>query len=82
MAKTQQIAIRLPADLVAFLDDEVGSEHARSRADVVARALRHEQRRLIAERDVAILAAWRDREDPDHLDSLADHASATPLDID
>ncbi|MGV9747781.1 antitoxin [Rhodococcus zopfii] len=80
MTKTQQIAVRRTRRSRSFLDQEVDSGHARSRA--VAHALRHEQRRLIAERDVAILAAWRDRPDPDDLTSLADQATATSLDLD
>jgi Arc/MetJ-type ribon-helix-helix transcriptional regulator len=54
---SKQIAVRLPDDLVEFVDDVVGSGRERSRAAVVSRALERERRRAIAERDAAILAA-------------------------
>ncbi|MGW6694613.1 YlcI/YnfO family protein [Rhodococcus sp. NPDC054953] len=77
-----QITVRIPTDLVAFLDQEVADHHTKSRADLVTRALRREVRRRNAERDAEILAAWKNREDPDNLDDVAAHASRTPLDID
>ena len=51
-----QIAIRLPDDAVAFVDAQVAEGAARSRADFVWHAIRREQRRLTAERDLRILA--------------------------
>lgn len=72
-----QIAVRLPDDVVAFIDGLVSRGDASSRAQVVARALERERRRLGAERDAAIYAA--DGEDSD-MDALAAHASRTPLD--
>ena len=72
-----QIAIRLPDELVEFLDDLVKSGHATSRAAAVARALERERRRQTAERDAAILA--RSGADPD-MDSLARDAAATAMD--
>ena len=72
-----QIAIRLPDELVEFLDDLVKSGHATSRAAAVARALERERRRQTAERDAAILA--RSGADAD-MDSLAHHAAATAMD--
>lgn len=71
-----QITVRLPDDLVAFVDDLVSRDVAPSRAAVVSRALERERRRKIAERDAAILSASPN--DPD-LDSLAEHASRTSL---
>ncbi|MEA2311070.1 MAG: hypothetical protein QOE28_1038, partial [Solirubrobacteraceae bacterium] len=53
---SKQIAVRLPDDLVAFVDGVVDSGAERSRAAVVTRALERERRRAIAERDAAILA--------------------------
>lgn len=50
-----QIAVRLPDDLVAFLDASVKSGVAPSRAALVARAVEREMRRQRAEGDVAIL---------------------------
>lgn len=71
-----QIAVRLPDELVAFVDDLVQRGQANSRAAVVARALEHEQRRAIAARDAAILA--KAGPEPD-LDELAEFAAHTPM---
>lgn len=74
-----QIAVRLPDEVVAFLDREVSEKRAPSRAAVVLRALEREQRRQIAARDAAILAAT----EPDHdLDALAEYTAKLALDID
>ncbi len=53
---TTQIAVRLPDDIVEFLDGEVSEGRAKSRAQVVVRALEREQRRQLAARDVEILS--------------------------
>lgn len=74
---TRQIAVRLPDDLVAFVDDVVAHGGEASRAAVVRRALERERRRRVAERDAAILARTRDTDD---LDALAEFAATTPLD--
>jgi Arc/MetJ-type ribon-helix-helix transcriptional regulator len=71
-----QIAIRLPDDMVAFIDELVRSGDAGSRAAVVSRALERERRRKVAERDAAILS--RQQPDPD-LDGLAAFSSAVPF---
>jgi antitoxin MazE3 len=52
-----QIAVRLPDEVVHFVDAQVASGAVRSRADFISRAIKREQRRLAAERDVQILAA-------------------------
>lgn len=68
---SKQIAVRLPDELVAFIDGVVESGSERSRAAVVTRALERERRRLIAARDADVLA----KAGPDHeLDALAGHA--------
>jgi Arc/MetJ-type ribon-helix-helix transcriptional regulator len=72
-----QIAVRLPDDLVAFIDDLVTRGDATSRAAVVSRALERERRRRVAERDAAILAIADTDTD---LDSLAEYARATSMD--
>lgn len=72
-----QIAVRLPDDLVAFIDDLVRTGDAGSRAAVVTRALERERRRRIAERDAAILAAAGPDEDAE---ALARHAVYTRMD--
>jgi Arc/MetJ-type ribon-helix-helix transcriptional regulator len=71
-----QIAVRLPEDLVAFIDQLVADGRAPSRAAAVSQALRRERRRELAARDAAILARGGD----DDMDRLAEHAVRTPLD--
>lgn len=56
MVMSTQIAVRLPEEIVAFLDSEVSGGRAKSRAQVVLRALEREQRRQQAARDVEILS--------------------------
>jgi Arc/MetJ-type ribon-helix-helix transcriptional regulator len=66
-----QIAVRLPDDLVAFVDEVVDAGGGRSRAAVVTKALERERRRSVAARDADILAGVG----PDHeLDGLAEYA--------
>jgi Arc/MetJ-type ribon-helix-helix transcriptional regulator len=74
-----QIAVRLPDDVVTFVDEQVSSGAAASRAAVVARALDRERRRVAAERDAAIYAAGVEGHD---LDDLAAWATAQPMDLD
>lgn len=69
---SKQIAVRLPDELVRFVDDIVGSGRERSRAAVVARALERERRRVVAARDAEILAAAEPYPD---LAGLADYAA-------
>lgn len=75
---SKQIAVRLPEDLVTFLDGLVADGRATSRAAAVAHALERERRNEIAARDAAILA--RTKGDADDLDALAHFAAATPMD--
>jgi Arc/MetJ-type ribon-helix-helix transcriptional regulator len=75
---SKQIAVRLPDELVDFVDEIVDSGTARSRAIVVTRALERERRRALAERDARILA--RTGPDPE-LAGLAEHAAGLPRDI-
>ena len=49
-----QIAVRLPDDLVEFLDELVATGRFDSRAAAVTRELKRLQRRLIAEKDAEI----------------------------
>ncbi|MGA7704939.1 MAG: ribbon-helix-helix domain-containing protein [Solirubrobacteraceae bacterium] len=72
---SKQIAVRLPDDLVDFVDERVDAGVGHSRAAVVSRALERERRRVIAARDAEILA--RTGSDPD-LDGLAEHVSSLP----
>ena len=73
-----QIAVRLPDELVEFVDRLVSDGRAPSRAAVVSRALHRELRREAAARDAAILAA-ADQTDDD-MDDLSRHVAHTPLD--
>ncbi len=75
---SKQIAVRLPQDIVDFIDELVRDGQAESRAIVVRRALERERRRAIAARDAEILArAGADAE----MDSLARYAVQAPLDL-
>lgn len=76
---SKQIAVRLPEDLVEFVDRAIDSGAERSRAAFVARALERERRRLIAAHDAAILAGTGS--DPD-LQRLAEHATGLRHDLD
>lgn len=75
---SKQIAVRLPEDMVAFLDDQVSAGQASSRAAVVTRALERERRRAVAARDAQILARLGD--DPD-MDGLARHVAADDIEL-
>ena len=72
----KQLTVRLPVELVEFVDRRVERGDAASRAAVIAAALERERRRVIAERDAAILAA---SPDPEGLDELAAYAARVPL---
>ncbi len=74
-----QIAVRLPDDIVTFLDQRVAAGDAPSRAALVARALERERRRIMAEHDARIYATTPD--DPD-MAAMAEWASKQPMDID
>jgi Arc/MetJ-type ribon-helix-helix transcriptional regulator len=76
---TTQIAVRLPDEIVAYLDQQVASGDAPSRAAVVTRALERERRRSVAERDARIYAAAAGSDD---FDDLAAWAASQPLDLD
>ena len=76
---SKQIAVRLPDDLVDFVDEMVESGAERSRAAVVIRALERERRRAVAVRDAEILA--KSGPDPE-LAGLADYAAGLPSDLD
>lgn len=73
---SRQIAVRLPDELVAFVDDLVSHGDAASRAAVVSRALERERRRKVAEQDALILASAGTDAD---LDSLAEFAAGVSM---
>ena len=74
---SKQVTVRLPDELVAFMDERIKRGNAAGRAAVMASALERERRRLIAEHDAAILAALPQ---PDDLDDLAEFAASTRFD--
>lgn len=74
---SKQITVRLPDDLVRFIDELAEAEEASGRAAVVATALERERRRRLAERDAAILAQAREADD---FDDLAAYAATTRID--
>jgi len=51
---SKQIAIRLPDELVDFIDELVASGRFESRAAVITREVKRMQRRLVAEKDAEI----------------------------
>ena len=75
---SKQIAVRLPDELVEFVDSLVELGEQRSRAAVVTRALERERRRAVAARDAEILAASGSDAD---LDALANYAAAAQSDL-
>jgi Arc/MetJ-type ribon-helix-helix transcriptional regulator len=75
---TIQIAVRLPDETVERLDELVARGDAPSRASVIERALAREFRRLLAERDAAILASAAVDAD---LNALAEYAARTQPDV-
>jgi Arc/MetJ-type ribon-helix-helix transcriptional regulator len=67
-----QIAVRLPDEMVAFLDRTVATGKAPSRAALVAAAVEREMRRQAAEQDAQVL---RDHGPSDDLDELVQWSS-------
>jgi Arc/MetJ-type ribon-helix-helix transcriptional regulator len=76
---SKQISVRLPDELVDFVDGVVESGARRSRAAVVRRALDRERRRTVAARDAEILA--RTGPDPE-LAGLAEYVAGLPSELD
>lgn len=66
---TIQIAVRLPDEMVEFLDDAVSHGSAANRTALVADAIERERRRLAAIRDAQIL---QERGSADDLDALVE----------
>jgi Arc/MetJ-type ribon-helix-helix transcriptional regulator len=75
---SKQIAVRLPEDIVAFVDQLVSQGKGKSRASVVTHALERERRREVAARDAAILSRAANDDD---MDRLADYTARAPLDL-
>jgi Arc/MetJ-type ribon-helix-helix transcriptional regulator len=75
---SKQIAVRLPDDIVDFVDEVVVAGGARSRAAVVTQALQRERRRVMAASDAEIIA--RTGPDPE-LAGLAEHITGLPSEL-
>ena len=76
---SRQIAVRLPDDIVDYLDLAVTEGRDSSRAAVITRALERERRREVALRDVRILS--EKSTDVDDLDELARYGATLPTDV-
>lgn len=76
---TKQIAVRLPDDLVEFVDGLIATGRFDSRAAVVTRELRRLKRRIEAEEDAEIYR--REGEDPE-LVAFVRYAAKLPMDLD
>lgn len=76
-----QIAVRLPEDLVAYVDQAVAEGRVKSRADLVARLIARDARRRRAELDLQLLVEKGVLADDEML-AIARATSATTLPID
>lgn len=77
---TTQIAVRLPDDVVAYVDAQVSAGEATSRAAVVTSAIERMRRADAAARDATIYE--RLVTTGDDLDPAADWAANQPIDLD
>lgn len=75
---SKRLPVRLPDALVGFIDDQVERGDTLSRTALITRAVRREQRRAMAARDLTILATTPASD----VDRLAAHSALTLLDID
>ncbi len=73
-----QIAVRLPDELVAYVDRAVAEGRARSRAELVTRLIERDARRQRAEEDLAVLADRGLLRDPEAL-AIARATASTPV---
>lgn len=81
VAMSTQIAVRLPDDLVAYVDGAVASGRVKSRAEFVARLLARDARRQRAEDDLRRLLESGDLDGHDAL-QIARATADTPLPFD
>lgn len=73
-----QIAVRLPDELVAYVDRAVAAGRVRSRAELVARLIERDARRQHAEDDLTVLAEKGLLRDPEAL-AIARATVSTPI---
>jgi Arc/MetJ-type ribon-helix-helix transcriptional regulator len=76
-----QIAVRLPDELVAYVDEAVAAGRVRSRAELVARLIARDARRQRAEDDLRRLTE-SGALDSDELLAIVNSTSDTSLPID
>ena len=76
---SKQIAVRLPDELVGFLDALVAEGRFDSRAAIVTRELKRFKRRIEAEQDAEIYR--REGDDPD-LEEFVRYTSLRPMYLD
>ena len=81
LGMSTQIAVRLPDELVAYVDEAVATGRAKSRADLVSRLLARDARRQRAEEDLQRLIDSGSLSDTDAL-AMARATSGTPIDND
>lgn len=74
-----QIAVRLPDELVAYVDQAVAAGRVKSRAELVSRLIARDAVRQRAEEDLQRLIDAGALDDPDAL-AMARATSATPID--
>ena len=74
-----QIAVRLPDELVAYVDQAVASGRVKSRAELVSRLISRDARRQRAEEDLQRLIEAGALDDPEAL-AMARATAATPID--
>ncbi len=73
-----QIAVRLPDELVAYVDQAVAAGRVKSRAELVSRLIARDARRQRAEEDLQRLIDAGALEDVDAL-AMAKATSSTPI---
>jgi Arc/MetJ-type ribon-helix-helix transcriptional regulator len=81
VAVSTQIAVRLPDELVAYVDEAVAAGRVKSRAELVARLIERDARRQRSEEDLQRLTDRGALDDPELLDIVKSVAD-TPLPID
>ncbi|WP_026534279.1 ribbon-helix-helix domain-containing protein [Arthrobacter sp. H14] len=75
---TKQITVRLPDDIVDFIDRTVEEGGVASRAAVVSKALERERRRERAAHDARILA---EAPSDDDLHAVSQYAATLPIEL-
>jgi Arc/MetJ-type ribon-helix-helix transcriptional regulator len=78
-----QMTVRIPDNVARYVDKQVESGEASSRAEVIARALDELMRREEREREIALLDKLNARHEPLYpdLDGLAEWGAQQPMDV-